>query len=180
MKLKGIAYGFLVLTLAALAALAYVARANNHVIVGPQHRISPLSLAPLVDLRLAAPPTLSEPAPVSADLVSAHGQLLLRATNADTRVSLVKQLHSFAGPAPDAAIGPREPQTLDILAAAFARESDAQVKVEIVNALSDFNAPEAAEFLNRAIEDGNPAVRNAAQQAKIRRDRRLLFARCCE
>lgn len=177
---RGFAYAFLALTIAGLAAIAFYARTQTRIIVGPQQRMSPLSIAPLVDLRLAAPPALPEAAPVGADLVSAHGQLLLRATNPDTRRSLVKQLQEFTSPAPDASIGPREPQTLDILAAAYARETDVSVKVEIVTALSDFNAPEAAEFLTRALEDGDPAVRKAAQQAKLRRDRRLLFARCCE
>jgi HEAT repeat protein len=73
----------------------------------------------------------------------------------------------------------REPQAFEILAAAYAEETDVRVKIAIVESLSEFTVPEAAELLNRAIEDSNPAVREAAQQAKRKRDMRLLFTRCC-
>lgn len=66
-----------------------------------------------------------------------------------------------------------EPQILEYLGAAYARESDSVVKVAIVQSLSEFNTPAAAELIGRALEDSDMTVRTAALNAKSQRQRRL-------
>lgn len=187
MSVRSIAYGLL--ALACLATVAYVVTRSGINLAGPQQRFAPLSTSSFVAVPSntinpsnAANPSTEQAltrSAIGADTVSAFGNSLLHSTDAAQRRELVKVLQAAAH-TQDNAIHPREPQTLDILAAAYSLEKDVSVKVEIVNALSEFNAPEAAELLNRALEDDNVVVRKAAQHAKIRRERRLLFARCCE
>jgi hypothetical protein len=66
-----------------------------------------------------------------------------------------------------------EPQILDYLAAAYARERDPDVKVAIVRSMSEFNITAAAELLSRAQEDSSATVRTAAFLAREQRERRL-------
>lgn len=66
-----------------------------------------------------------------------------------------------------------EPQILDYLSAAYARERDPVVKVAIVRSMSEFTTPAAAELLGRAQEDSNATVRIAAFYARTQRERRL-------
>lgn len=160
MNLKGLAFGFLVVACTALAtAIAVHARFGKTIPTAFGGERQPV---------------------VGADTIHTLAQPLLRNPDANTRLEIAKTLRDLAKAPHGATPGPREPQTVDILGAAFARETDSRVKIEIVNTLSEFSIPEAAELLNRALEDGDPAVRDAAQQAKIRRERRMLFARCCE
>ncbi len=145
-------------------------------------------------VRLSLAPTLPPPAAPSftqlpettpkvagAELIHDLGQPLLKSDDATQRQTLTKAIRDAATSKPrQSSPNLREPQALDILSAAYFQETSSAVKIEIISALSEFSIPEAAELINRALEDGDPAVRQAAQQAKVRRDRRILFSRCCE
>jgi hypothetical protein len=168
MGLKGLALGILIVASAASVlttsgAIAQFGNSNDN----------------FVPLPTAQQPAEANIGVIGADVIHSLGQPLLGTSDAQTRLKSVKTLEEFTKQKSDA-IGPREPQALDILAAAYSRETDAAVKIAIIGAVAEFSIPEAAELLNRAMEDGDSAVRKAAQHAKTRRDIRMTFARCCE
>lgn len=65
-----------------------------------------------------------------------------------------------------------EPQILEILETAYARESNASVRRCIVEAAGSLTYAEAAYFLARAEGDSDPAVQEAARDARIHRESR--------
>lgn len=75
-----------------------------------------------------------------------------------------------------AAPGPQEPMMVEGLAASFDLESNPAVRRCLVEAAGQFNHSEAATVLNKALVDADPSVREAAQEARLRRERRLLSA----
>lgn len=180
MNLKGFACGFLVVT-AVVASAIYGASASL-----TNANANPVINKPLLASELFTPDTSVVPLPtapntkVGADMVGFYGQTLMSAPNAEKRMELIRALGTTGTANRNNGVGLREPQAVEILDAQFGRESNPRVRIEIVNALVGFNVPEAAELLNRALDDGDPAVRQAAQQAKELRRIRQFFATCCE
>jgi hypothetical protein len=72
--------------------------------------------------------------------------------------------------------GPQEPQMIEALSAAFDRESNASVRRCIIQAAAEFNDAQAAYVLTKALVDVDPSVREAAQEARLKRERRKLAA----
>ena len=117
----------------------------------------------------------SRNAPLPATQVSSYGRAILTTSDADKRLELVHAIGNTASTTPGE-VGLREPQAIEILTAAYQIEQDQRVKMEIINTVSKFSVPEAAELLNRATGDSDTAVRLSAQQAKARRLMRQHFA----
>lgn len=161
MNLKGIACGFVVSVLAATAAYTFIG--NRDFAFAPNESESHSARSGIA----------------GADVIHGLGKPLLRSQDVATRAELTKTLRDAATFRHSGSTrpGPREPQAFEILSAAYARETDAGVKVEIINAVAEFNVPEAAELLNRAAEDVDSVVRTAAREAKTRRELRLQLAR---
>lgn len=177
MNLKGIACGFgVVATL--VASVYFSAHAtNNNPVVNAKFSTSTL-ISPMQTPIVRSSPSV--PNTIGADTVGFYGQSLISTSDAKKRIELIQALGSAATTRTKTGVGLHEPQTIEILDGQYGRESDPDVKIAIVNAVSEFNVPEAAELLNRAIVDSNFAVRQAAQQAKERRQIRLFFNHCCE
>jgi hypothetical protein len=177
MNLKGIACGFAVV--AALVASVYFSAhtTNNNPVVNAKFAASTL-IQPVISPIAVSKPSVHNT--IGADTVGFYGQSLMSTSDAHKRIELIRALGSATLNRNKTGVGLREPQTVEILAAAYGRESEPAVKIEIVNAVSEFNVPEAAELLNRAIADTDRTVRQAAQEAKTRREIRQLFANCCE
>lgn len=114
-------------------------------------------------------------APVPADQVASYGRAILTTSDANQRIEIVRAIGNTASTR-SGEVGMREPQAIEILAAAYQIERDERVKMEIINTVSKFSVPEAAELLNRATGDSDVAVRQSAQQAKARRLLRQQFA----
>ncbi len=183
--------GFAALLIAVTITILVTRAGTQQHLVGFQ-TTAPLSLTPLSLTPLPLPEQLSEsaqhklalpanePKVAGAELIHDIGQPLLQSSDATQRQALTKAMREAATNKAAGSPNVREPQALDILTAAYLREQSSAVKIEIISSLSEFSIPEAAELINRALEDGDPAVRKAAQQAKIRRDRRMIFSRCCE
>jgi hypothetical protein len=174
MNLKGLACGFSVV--AALVASVYFSAhaTNNNPVVNAKFSTSML-ITPVQTPIVRTSPSVSNT--IGADTVSFYGQSLISTPDAKKRIQLIEELGSATHA--NTGVGLREPQSIEILDAQFGRESSTDVKIAIVNQVSEFNVPQAVELLNRAIADSNPAVRQAAQQAKERR-RIRLFLNCCE
>jgi hypothetical protein len=111
--------------------------------------------------------------------VASVGRAILTTADATKRIQLVRTIGCTASTS-SRDVGAREPQAVEILTAAFQVEQDPRVKLEIINTVSKFSVPEAAELLNRATADSDNAVRQSAQQAKARRLLRQQFAKGCE
>ena len=179
MNLKVMASGFAVAALLIASSVYGVIATNSNPVVNERFSMSTLTKpSPITPRANAAKPQDLPPA-VGADVVGFYGQTLLSTEDVSTRLQLIRNLRTAGPAAKNGSVGVREPQAFEILAAAYAEETDVRVKIAIVESLSEFTVPEAAELLNRASEDSNPAVREAAQQAKQKRDMRLLFTRCC-
>jgi HEAT repeat protein len=73
-------------------------------------------------------------------------------------------------------VGLQEPLMMEALSLAFDRESNASVRRCLVESAGQFNDPAAAALLSKALVDPDPSVREAAQEAKLARDRRLVAA----
>lgn len=111
-------------------------------------------------------------------VVHALGQPLLHDRDAGLRQQAIDALTQLASRHNSTSrVAAHEPQCLAILDAAYTREKDPNVRRSIVHSVGELNDPEAVDLLNRALADPNPAVREAAQIAKNKREQRLLVAR---
>jgi len=111
-------------------------------------------------------------------VVHALAQPLLHAQDADLRQQALDALRQLASRNnASARVAAHEPQCLAILNAAYAKEKDPLVRRSIIESVGELNDPDAIDLLNRALEDQHPAVREAAQLAKTKREQRLLTAR---
>lgn len=116
---------------------------------------------------------------VTPDLVHQLGQPLLKDREVAIRKEVAAAMRQLAARHCQSELRPEqfEPQMLDILLTAYNRETDAGVRVSIVQAAGQLNHPDALQLLDKAVEDVSPAVREAATKARGDRDRRLLTAR---
>lgn len=122
----------------------------------------------------------SNAASVTPDLVHQLSQPLLKDGDAAVRKEVAEAMRQLAARhCDDSQLRPAqfEPQMLEILLAAFNRENDATVRINIVKAAGEMNHPDALLILDKAAADNNPAVREAAQGARRDRERRMLAAR---
>jgi hypothetical protein len=111
-------------------------------------------------------------------VVHALSQPLLLSQDAALRQQALDTLRKLASRNnSNARVAAHEPQVIAILNAAYAREKDPLVRRSIIESVGELNDPEAVDLLNRALEDKHPAVREAAQLAKLKREQRLLTAR---
>ncbi|MCC7529914.1 MAG: hypothetical protein IT342_15430 [Candidatus Melainabacteria bacterium] len=171
----------------AMGAVTLVALSPNLVTLAQQSRVqvsqplvtsslNRLSTANLPSERLAAVSWLGNhvTAPSTNELNS-----LARALETDSdpavRASVATALKQIAINQKEnpAAIGHArnvEPQLLEILEAAYNKETNASVRRCIVEAASMLTYPQAAYFINRAKTDNDPAVSAAARQAEHLRD----------
>lgn len=116
---------------------------------------------------------------VTPDLVHQLGQPLLKDRDVAIRKEVAAAMRQLAARHCLTELRPEqfEPQMLDILLTAYNREQDSGVRVSIVQAAGQLNHPDALQILNKAAEDTNPGVREAASKARSDRERRLLTAR---
>lgn len=66
-----------------------------------------------------------------------------------------------------------EPQILEILESAYNAEKNASVRRAIVEAAAVLDCAEASNFITRAAADKDPAVQEAARDARLKRDQRM-------
>lgn len=157
---------------------------SNNALSASSHRIdasiSQLRQAGSRDTRLTAARFIaSNAASVTPDLVHQLGQPLLKDRDAAIRKEVADVMRQLAVRHTADELQPAqfEPQMLEILLAAYNRETDATVRINIVRAAGQMNHPDALLILDKGTSDANPAVREAAQESRTERDRRMLVAR---
>jgi HEAT repeat protein len=117
-------------------------------------------------------------ASVSSDMIQNMGRSLRTDTDPTVRAAVAASIGDLAEKQNEhsATAGANEPQMLDVLATAFADESNPSVRARIIKAAGQFKDPDAVTLINRGLIDSDPGVREAAQTAKLSRQRRLLIA----
>lgn len=142
---------------------------------GPSQIIAPSLSAPYNQPGPAPSKLVLDSKEATPQLIHQVGQPLLFAADPALRSDAAAALATLARRCqetnPKGAL--HEPQMLDLLSTALDKETNADVKRTIIAAIADFRFPEAATILNRAAADPNPAIREAAREAKIKRDRKL-------
>ncbi len=113
---------------------------------------------------------------VSAELVHNVGNPLLFDSDPIIRADAASALSVLARRCQESSHrgASHEPQMLDLLATALEQETSADVKRTIIDAVASFLYPEAAAILDKAASDADPSIREAAQEAKIKRNRKIL------
>lgn len=132
------------------------------------------------DTRLAAARFIASNAnSVTPDLVHQLGQPLLKARDVAIRKEVADVMRQLAARHTANELQPAqfEPQMLEILLAAYNGETNADVRINIVRAAGQMNHPDALLILDNGTSDANPAVREAAQESRTERERRMLAAR---
>ncbi|HEY9868261.1 MAG TPA: HEAT repeat domain-containing protein [Candidatus Obscuribacterales bacterium] len=115
---------------------------------------------------------------VNSNIIQSLSQSLATDADPSVRAAVAGTFGNLAerGNRGRATPGTQEPMMLEALSAAYDREANPSVRRCIVEAAGQFNHPEAATLLAKALVDADPAVREAAQEARLKRERRLTAA----
>lgn len=115
---------------------------------------------------------------VDSNIIQSLSQSLATDADPTVRAAVAGTLGNLAerGNRGRATPGTQEPMMLEALSAAYEREANPSVRRCMVEAAGQFNHPEAATLLAKALADADPAVREAAQEARLKRERRLTAA----
>jgi hypothetical protein len=144
-----------------------------------QSSMARLNTAPTTQERLQAAKWLGQQeASLSSELVQTMGQSLRTDTDPTVRAAVAASFGQLAAKqnASSAGAGPKEPQMLEILSAAYEAESNPSVRARIMTAAGEFKDPSAVSLLNRGLVDSDPGVREAAQMSKQARYKKFLVA----
>lgn len=117
-------------------------------------------------------------ATASSHLIQSLSQSLVSDPDPAVRAQVARSFGEIARRrnSDSAAPAEREPQMIEALSAAYDSESNPSVRRSIVVAAGNFNHAMAADVLDKASLDPDPAVREAAIEARLARQRRLLSA----
>ncbi len=115
---------------------------------------------------------------VNSNVVQSLSRALISDPDPTVRASVATTLGTLAARRNrgTTTVGLQEPLMMEAVSAAFDRESNASVRRCLVESAGQFNDPAAANLLSKALLDPDPSVREAAQEAKLRRDRRQVAA----
>lgn len=115
---------------------------------------------------------------INANVVQGLSHALLSDPDPTVRASVATTLGTLAarGNRGTANVSRQEPLMMEALSLAYDRESNASVRRCLVESAGKFNEPAAGALLSKALVDADSSVREAAQEAKLARDRRLVAA----
>ncbi len=116
---------------------------------------------------------------VDANVVQSLSDTLIADPDPGVRIASAVVFGQLAGSRSSGAeqVGKNEPLLLEAMSLAYHKEGNVAVRRQIVEAYGQFNSPEAAELIADALKDEDPSVREAAQKARLNRERRLLSLR---
>lgn len=177
-KVSAIVFGAVVvgaiLILNALPAFSGAPQARSELM---STSLTRLHAAPEAQQRMQAARWLGEQeASISSEMIQSMGRSLRNDTDPAVRSAVARSFGDLAAKQNDNSVGAgaNEPQMLEVLSAAYTAESNASVRARIITAAGQFKDPDALTLINKGLVDTDPGVREAAQMAKLQRQRKLL------